>query len=47
MGLAGMRPDLRVICLAVLSAGLTLGQEEGGSGLSDNLPELGSGGNEI
>ena len=43
MGLARMR----VICLAVLSAGLTLGQEEGGSGLSDNLPELGSGDNEI
>jgi len=38
---------MRVICLAVLSAGLTLGQEEGGSGLSDNLPELGSGDNEI
>ena len=40
---------MRVICLVVSLAGLTLGQEESGSGLSDdNLPELGSGnGNEI
>jgi hypothetical protein len=47
MGFARLRPNLGVICLAVISAGLTLGQEEGGSGLSDNLSELGSGDNEI
>ena len=47
MVLARLRPDLRVICLAVISAGLTLGQEEVGSVLSDSLPELGSGDNEI
>ena len=43
MGFTWLRPKLGVICLAVISAGLTLGQEEGGSGLSDNLSELWSG----
>ena len=47
MGFARLRPNLGVICLAVISAGLTLGQEEGGSELSDNPSELGSGDNEI
>ena len=51
MVLARLRPSVRVICLAaVFSAGLTLGQEEeeaSGSGLSDSIPELGSGDNEI
>ena len=47
MGFARLRPSLRVICLAVISAGLTLGQEEDGSGFSEDLFELGSEDNEI
>ena len=48
MGFARLRLNLGVICLVVSLAGLTLGQEESGSGLSDdNISELGSGDNEI